>query len=89
MDHTCYLFLTKTTKERMRLRSNFNTLTRGFIVPKEMQDEETARKFLEAAAQFERITGDSGFIRLHRLTADEITGTDKTAGIVEKYFCLS
>ena len=28
---------------------------------------------------------DSGFITLTRLTSDEITGTSKTAGIVEKY----
>lgn len=35
LNHTCYLFLTKTTKERSRTQSNFNTLCRGFIVPKE------------------------------------------------------
>ncbi|GHT06351.1 hypothetical protein FACS189423_11250 [Bacteroidia bacterium] len=36
LNHTSYLFLTKTTKERARQQSNFNALTRGFIVPKEM-----------------------------------------------------
>jgi len=40
LKHTCYLFLTKTTKEHSRTMSNFNALTRGFIIPKEMQDEE-------------------------------------------------
>ncbi|MBF0647422.1 TraG family conjugative transposon ATPase [Dysgonomonas sp. GY75] len=89
LEHTCYLLLTKTTKERMRRQSNFNTLCRGFLVPKEIQDTETARRFMEAAAQFERILGDSGFIRLERLGADDIVGTDKTPGIVEKYLCLS
>lgn len=29
LNHTCYLFLTKTTKERSRQQSNFNTLCRG------------------------------------------------------------
>jgi len=89
LEHTCYLFLTKTTKERMRRQSNFNTLTRGFIVPKEIQDSDTVRAFLEAAAQFERILSDSGFIQLQRLEEDDIAGTDTKAGIVEKYFCLS
>jgi hypothetical protein len=28
LNHACYLFLTKTTKERMRSQSNFNTLCR-------------------------------------------------------------
>ena len=89
LNHTCYLFLTKTTKERARQQSSFNALTRGFIVPKEMQDKEAAQKFLEAVEQFERIINDSGFIKLTKLTTDEIVGTEKEAGIVEKYFSLS
>ena len=89
LNHTCYLFLTKTTKERMRQQSNFNTLCRGFIVPKQMQDKETAVRFIEAVGQFERIINDSGFISLTRLMADDIIGTEGKAGIVEKYFSLS
>ncbi|SBV90398.1 conserved hypothetical protein [uncultured Dysgonomonas sp.] len=89
LNHTSYLFLTKTTKERARQQSNFNALTRGFIVPKEMQDRETAQKFLESVEQFERIINDSGFIRLVRLTTDQIVGTADQAGIIEKYFSLS
>ena len=89
LNHTCYLFLTKTTKERSRRQSNFSTLCRGFIVPKEIQDKETALKFLESVGQFERIVNDSGFIRLTKLTTDEIVGTPESAGIIEKYFALS
>lgn len=89
LNHTCYLFLTKTTKERSRQQSNFSTLCRGFIVPKEIQDKEAVTKFLEAVGQFERIMNDSSFVTLTRLTSEEITGTDRKAGIVEKYFSLS
>ena len=89
LNHTCYLYLTKTSKERARQQSSFNALTRGFIVPKEMQDRETAQKFLESVEQFERIINDSGFIKLVRLTTDEIVGTEKEVGIIEKYFSLS
>lgn len=89
LNHISYLFITKTTKERARQQSSFNALTRGFIIPKEIQDKETAQKFLEAVGQFERIVNDSGFIRLTRLTSDEITGTGEQAGIVEKYFTLT
>lgn len=89
LNHTSYLFLTQTTKDRARQQSSFNALTRGFIVPKEMQDKETALKFLEAVGQFERIINDSGFIKLTRITTDEIVGTEQQAGIVEKYFSLS
>ncbi|MDR1504352.1 MAG: TraG family conjugative transposon ATPase [Prevotella sp.] len=89
LNHTSYLFVTKTTKERARQQSSFNALTRGFIIPKEIQDKETAQKFLEAVGQFERIVNDSGFIKLIRLNSDEITGTESEAGIVEKYFALT
>lgn len=89
LNHTSYLFLTKTTKDRARQQSSFNALTRGFIVPKEIQDKETSLKFLESVEQFERIINDSRFIKLTKLTTDEIVGTEKEAGIVEKYFSLS
>lgn len=88
LNHECYLFLTKTTKERSRMQSNFSSLCRGFIVPKEV-NKDTTNYFLEAVGQFEKIVNDSGFIKLKRLTSDEITGTDKTAGLIEKYFSLS
>ena len=88
LNHSCYLFLTKTTKDRMRMQSNFSSLCRGNIIPKEV-DKETAVKFLEAVGQFERIVNDSGFITLTRLMDDEITGTADNAGLIEKYFALS
>ena len=87
LKHTCYLYLTKTTKERNRMQSNFSTLCRGHIIPKEL-DKETAGKFMEAAEQFERIMNDSGFVRLRRLSTDEIVGTEKSAGLIERYFSL-
>lgn len=89
LNHYCYLFLTKTTKERSRTQSNFSTLCRGFIIPKEIKDKEAMTKFIEAVGQFASIMNESGFIKLHRLTTDEIVGTDTQAGIVEKYFALS
>ena len=97
LNHACFMFVTKTTKERMRMRmqSNFNTLCRGFIVPKEIRDKEAIVKYMEAVGQFEWIINDSGFIRLIRLTDEEIigtagnVGTTGTAGVIEKYFSLS
>ncbi len=89
LNHSCYLFLTKTTKERMRQQSNFSTLCRGFMVPKEQLDEEKVQKFLEAVGQFERIVNDSGLLKLTRLHTEEITGSCEKAGIIEKYFVLS
>ena len=89
LNHKCYLFLTKTTRKRSRRKSDFNTLCRGFLLPKEITDKDAAARFLEAVEQFERIMNDSGHIRLRRLETDEITGTKERPGLVEKYFSLS
>ena len=86
--HKCYLYLTKTTKERMRQQSNFSTLCRGRITPKELNHEMIVG-FMEAVGQFERIINDTGYISLRRMGDDEIVGTDKTSGIIERYLSLS
>ncbi|MDV3950339.1 conjugal transfer protein TraG [Elizabethkingia anophelis] len=89
LNHYCYLFLTKTTKERMRMQSNFSSLCRGTLIPKEIRNKEMIHHFMEAVAQFERIVNDSGFVSLKRLTEDEIIGTDNTQGLLEQYLTLS
>ena len=88
LNHKCYLFLTKTTKERMRMQSNFSSLCRSFIIPKEV-NRDTAAHFLDAVGQFAQIVNDTGLVRLRRLSGDEITGTEQASGLLEKYFCLS
>ncbi|MFH6967217.1 TraG family conjugative transposon ATPase [Flavobacterium sp. FlaQc-28] len=89
LNHYCYLFLTKTSKERMRMQSNFSSLCKGTLIPKEIRDKEVIHRFMEAVAQFERIVNDSGFIKLQRLTEDEIIGTDGKQGLLEQYLTLS
>ena len=86
--HKCYLYLTKTTKERMRQQSNFSTLCRGRITPKELNHEMIVG-FMEAVGQFERIINDTGYISLRRMGDDEIVGTEKTSGIIERFLSLS
>lgn len=89
LNHYCYLMLTKTTKERSRQQSTFNSLARGFIVPKEVKDKETVTRFLDSVSQFERIMNDSSMVILERLTTSEIIGSAKESGIIEKYLALT
>ncbi|OXA99162.1 conjugal transfer protein TraG [Flavobacterium oncorhynchi] len=89
LNHYCYLFLTKTTKERMRTQSNFSSLCKGSLIPKEIRDKETIHRFMEAVSQFERILNDSVFVKLSRLNEEEIIGTDQKQGLLEQYFTLS
>lgn len=87
--HMCYLYVTKTTPERMRQTSASSVLCRGFIVPREMRDTDAVTRFLEAAEQMERILNDSGLVRVERLTEAEIVGTADDAGLLARYFALS
>ena len=86
--HNCFLYITKTTREQSSKRSIATSLSRNFIIPKEV-DPDTANRFLESVDQFEQIINDSGRVRLIRLTENEIVGTKKEAGLIEQYFSLS
>ena len=72
----------------MAQRSDFSTLCRGTLLPKEVREREAVLKFLEAVDQFERIINDSGCMRLRRLPADEIAGTDDKRGLLDRYLSL-
>ena len=85
--HECYLYVTKTTKQRSRMQSNFSTLCRGNIIPKEVNKE--SFQFRECVEQFQKILNDSGFIKLERLTEEELIGTGQVVGLIEKYLSLS
>lgn len=89
LNHYCYLFLTKTSKERMRMQSNFSSLCKGVLIPKEMRDKDSIHRFMEAVSQFERIINDSGFVRLEQLDEEAIVGTEGQQGLLEQYFTLS
>ncbi|MEG1266545.1 MAG: TraG family conjugative transposon ATPase, partial [Myroides sp.] len=89
LNHYCYLFLTKTTKDRMSTQSNFSSLCKGTLIPKEIRNKETISRFMETVTQFERIVNDSGLISLERLTEEDIIGTDQKQGLLEQYLALS
>ncbi|WP_037316031.1 TraG family conjugative transposon ATPase [Salegentibacter sp. Hel_I_6] len=89
LNHYCYLFLTKTTKERMRMQSNFSSLCKGRLIPKEARNKETVHHFMEAVTQFERILNDSGLVSIERLSEEDIIGTAHKQGLLEQYLTLS
>ena len=89
LDHTSYLYITKTTRERSRQQSNFSILCRGNIIPREVKNRDAVTAFLECVDQFVQIMNDSGFITLERLTTNDIIGTTESPGVLERYLCLS
>ena len=89
LNHRCYLFITQTTKNRMRSQSNFSSLCKGNFLPKELTNREHATQFLEAVAQLERILNDSNLIKLRQLKTEDYIGTSHKKGLFEQYLSLS
>ena len=89
LNHRCYLFITQTTKNRMRAQSNFSSLCKGNFLPKELTNREHATQFLEAVAQLERILNDSNLIKLRQLKIEDYIGTPHKKGLFEQYLSLS
>ncbi|OPC04863.1 conjugal transfer protein TraG [Elizabethkingia ursingii] len=89
LNHYCYLFITKTSKEKMKMQSNFSSLCKGLLIPKDQRDKEIITHFIESVDQFERILNDSGYIQLERILEEELTGTQNEPGLLEQYLTLS
>ena len=89
LHHSVYLFLTKTNKQRMAQQSNFSSLCRGHLLPKEITNKDEVMKFMEAVDQFERIINDTEQIRIVRMTEEELIGTKEKGGLLDRYFSLS
>jgi len=85
LDHRCYILLTKKAEDRKAASSGYSGLMRKSIVPKQTTDPRMLPDFLEKAGQFERILSDSGFVKLRKLSNDELAGTKAKAGLLEQY----
>jgi conjugation system TraG family ATPase len=88
LDHRCYIFITQKPKERKPGSSLFSNLLRHSIVPEETIRPKLLQDFLGSIGQFKRILEDSGFVQLERLANDELAGTEKNCGIIERYLNL-
>ncbi|WP_345949195.1 TraG family conjugative transposon ATPase [Mucilaginibacter sp. PAMB04274] len=88
LDHCCYMLVTKKPDDRKVASSGYSGLMRRSVVPKQTTNTMLFQDFLEKAGAFERILADSGYVTLHRLTDDELAGTEKKAGLLEQYLFL-
>lgn len=87
--HRCYLLLTKKPEGRSAATSLFSSLLRKSIVPEETLKPQLLQDFLDSAGQFCRILEDSGFVRLTRLTENELYSQERKLGLIERYCSLA
>ncbi|HET7117762.1 MAG TPA: TraG family conjugative transposon ATPase [Hanamia sp.] len=87
--HSCYIMLTKKPRGRKVATSMFSSLLRKSIVPEETLKPQMLQDFLDSVGQFQRIMDDSGFVKLTRLSEDELLSHSRRVGLIEQYCCLS
>jgi len=88
LDHQCYLMITRRAVNRKPASSVFSNLLRTSFVPPDSISPVFLEEFLNKVGQFEKLLGDSGFIKVRRLREDEITGTAQSTGLLERYCFL-
>ncbi len=89
LDHCCYILLTKKPLGRKASSSLFSNLIRSSPVPQETLKIQLLQEFIDATGQFKRILEDSGFVKLTRLTNDELRSHSRKIGLIERYCFLS
>ncbi len=87
--HSCYILLTKKPEGRKPGSSLFSNLLRKTIVPEQTLKPQLLQDFLDSAGQFQRILEDSGFLRLTRLTNEELESRARKTGLIEQYYTLA
>lgn len=86
--HECYIFLTQKPKDRKLASSAYSNILRRSMVPQQTVNPVLFKDFLDSAGQFERVLSDSGYVKLVRLSDDELAGTPEHAGVIERYLML-
>src|SRR5690606_35171831 len=89
LDHRCYLMLTKKPKGRKLSSSIFSNLIRPNLVPRELLDGGSYKRFLESCGQFVSILQESGLVRLTQIGNSELSSQLKKKGLIERYCSLS
>lgn len=89
LDHECHLFLTKQPEGRKPGSSMFSNLLRPAVIPNQGLSTTALQDFLDACGQFRQIMEDSGFVKMLRITEEDIWSTEKSTGILERYCYLN
>lgn len=89
LDHRCFIMLTKKPNSRKISTSLFSTLLRTSLAPEETIKPQLIQDFLDSCGQFKRILEDSGYVKLKRLTDEDLESTKEKAGLIERYCYLT
>ncbi len=88
LEHSCHIFLTQKPKDRKLSSSAYSNILRKSMVPQQTVNPVLFKDFLDSVGQFERVLVDSGYVKLVRLSDDELAGTAEHSGVIERYLML-
>lgn len=88
LKHECFIMLTRKAANRKASSSIFSNLIRRTIIPEGPMNAQRMQEFFDGASQFERILRDSDFVKLQKLSTENIVGSPKHAGLIERYCSL-
>lgn len=88
LQHKCYIMLTQKAAGRKQATSLVSNLLSSSIIPEETVNPIRTQEFLDNAGQFARILSDSGFVTLNRINTDQLAGSARSAGLLERYTFL-
>jgi len=86
LQHHCRIMLTRMAHPLVGT-SLSSSLIRRQLTPVSATDPNRLQEFMDAVDQFQRIVNDSTLINMKKLSGDELTGGEESAGILEQY-CL-
>lgn len=89
LDHKCYLYITRKPQGRKPATSMFSNLLRPSVVPAKTLDPVFIQEFLDACGQFRQIMEDSSFVKMERLSEEDLWSSEKKIGLLEQYCFLN
>lgn len=90
LEHRCYVMVTRKAVGRKPSTSAFSNLLRSSFIAPEQLSAQAYNDFLDKIGQFQQLLGEGGYIKVRRMTDEEIVGNDQKAGLLERYcFLLS
>jgi conjugation system TraG family ATPase len=87
LEHTCYVYVTLSSKQNMQTQSVGNMLCQNRIVPKDMLQPHRIADFLDKVAQFKAVLTEAGY-QVQRLGEKEVLGSNPYTGLLAQYMQL-
>ncbi len=87
IQHTCYVYVTLSSKTSMQTSSALSMLCQNRLVPADMLDKNRQTEFIDKVEQFMALLNESGF-KATRLSEQEVIGSPGHAGLLAHYLNL-